>query len=160
MSDEYLQHYGVPGMRWGVRRASKQLSSATTKADRDLAASKLKNHKAKGSAEISKLKQKNVKLKTKYDMKIPMQEEKAAKIMQKSARIESKAYRPLTTRRRSEKLQFKAKKLDAKAKGLMGQAQEVKSKIEKNEKMIQAFNQEISKIDKILVENGKRYVNG
>jgi hypothetical protein len=30
MRQNELQHYGVPGMRWGIRRASKKLSSSSS----------------------------------------------------------------------------------------------------------------------------------
>lgn len=32
MDNNYLQHYGVPGMKWGVRRAQKRLSRINKKA--------------------------------------------------------------------------------------------------------------------------------
>ena len=60
-SDGELMHYGVPGMKWGVRRATKRLSKATTKEQRDKAVGKLETHRAKASAKIEKLNKKRPK---------------------------------------------------------------------------------------------------
>ena len=54
MEREYeLYHYGVKGMRWGVRRAQKKLAKATTKEDRDKAIAALKKHKEKLEETVS-----------------------------------------------------------------------------------------------------------
>ena len=53
-SEEELMHYGVLGMKWGVRRASKQLSGATTKEGRAKAKASLDKHYAKASKKLNK----------------------------------------------------------------------------------------------------------
>ena len=45
-----LCHYGVKGMKWGIRRAQKQLSKATNSSAENRAFSKLQKHRANGSA--------------------------------------------------------------------------------------------------------------
>ena len=155
-----LQHYGVLGMKWGVRRASKQLSRATDSDSKNAAASKLAKHREKGSAEIAKRKAKGAKLNDKFDQKIVKQEAKAAKLQSKAAKLEKKSMGRFTSESKSQKLQFKAKKLDDRSKDLMAKAQKAKSKIEKNEKMIAAFERQINKIDQAYVDAGMKYVNG
>ena len=78
--DGELMHYGVKGMKWGVRRASKQLSKATTNEERDRAISKLEKHRSKASAKIDKLTKKQPKLQKKVDKAIQKNDVKAAKI--------------------------------------------------------------------------------
>ena len=52
--NDELKHYGVLGMKWGVHRATKQYSAATTKAERTKAADKLNTHMGKASKKLNK----------------------------------------------------------------------------------------------------------
>ena len=53
-NQEYLQHYGVRGMRWGIRRASKTLSkSSSTSEQREKAISSLQKHRAKATKKVT-----------------------------------------------------------------------------------------------------------
>lgn len=54
-SNEDLQHYGVLGMKWGVRHANKQYAKSTTKSERQKATDKLNTHMDKASKKLNKL---------------------------------------------------------------------------------------------------------
>lgn len=153
-----LKHYGVVGMRWGVRRASKRLSKSTTREDRDKAISSLNKHRAKGSAKIEKLNKKGAKLAKAVDRKIIKNDTEAARLNQQAAYNRNKAYGRFTTQRRSSKLIFKANKLQAQADKLAADSQRAKAKMEANKTMIKAFETEIRNIDAALVDAGKKYL--
>lgn len=160
MSNEELYHYGVKGMRWGVRRASKQLSNATDSASRAKAISSLNKHKQKGSAEIAKLEKQNIKLEKKVEDRAFTIDNKAAKLTAKAAKKRDKSYGLFVSQRRHRKLQFKAKKLEAKAAKLTTKSDQYKTKIEGNKEMVKAFQREINNIDQVLVDKGRKYING
>ena len=173
-SDE-LQHYGVMGMRWGVRRASKVLSSSkSSQGKRDKAISSLEKHKSKTTAKIASLEKKRTKLddnlrkSTEKDMtKATKLEKKAAKLDQKIAKNQRKAGGMFTSQKKAEKLlseanvmQAKSTKLHTKAKTLTTKYESAKAKVDANESMQKAFKQGLSSIDKALVEAGKRHLHG
>jgi hypothetical protein len=159
MGDE-LQHYGVLGMKWGVRRASRNLSSATTREQRDKAIASLEKHKAKGTAKVQKLEKQHVKLQKKVERAITKSDTKASDISIKAAHTRNKAYGTFVTRGRSDRLLYKANKLDAKANNLKALSEDAKARLAKNEKMTEMFNREIKNIDQALVDKGRRYING
>ena len=167
-------HYGVRGMRWGVRRAGKQLSRATDSTSRDKAISSLSKHKTKGEAKLAKLQKdrkrldEKARIATKYDKtKAADIERKASKIYAKAAKKKSRAIKWYTSDDKarelmveSEIIKIKADKLQAKADKYKANYERAKAYIESNESMQQAFKKELSNIDKILADNGRRYING
>lgn len=159
-SNEELQHYGVRGMRWGVRRASKQLSSATTKEQHDKAVSSLQKHKTKASNEVAKLEKKRPKLEKKVEKQIVKNDIKAVKLADKAATKRKKAYGLLTSKKRSEKLIYKADKLQAKSDYLAVKSKKAKAKLARNETMQAAFKKGINEIDQTLVDKGRKFING
>lgn len=64
-----LKHYGVLGMKWGVRRATKKMASATNTHDRKKAALSLQSNMTKASKKLNKLDKKTAKKQLKAEKK-------------------------------------------------------------------------------------------
>lgn len=186
-SGEELQHYGVKGMRWGVRRASKQLSSATDSASRDKAVASLNKHRTKSTQKIQKLEKKQEKLNASLTRSGAKDVAKAAKLEKKASKLDSKV---LKYTKKSNKYKVKAGKkffsdsatkamvkgesystkaqitkakadaLHSKAKSYSAKYESAKAKIDSNERMIAAFKKGINDIDTALETKGRRYING
>lgn len=167
-----LYHYGIKGMKWGVRRAKSKLSKATTKEERDAAISSLNKHRAKATAKVTKLEKKRVQLENRVDknkksgnIRAAKLERRAATYEQKSAKARNKAYGAFTSKERAQELLYKSGKLQAKADRLHTKAniyktnyERNKAMVERNETMAKAFKQGISEIDQTLVSVGREYM--
>ena len=158
-NDELL-HYGVLGMKWGVHRASKRLSNATSDDAKRKAVQKLETHKAKATKKINKLANEHAKLEKKRDTYAKREDIKAAKLKRKATELNRKAYTGLRTKERRQELKFKSEILNAKADELIAQSNTVKAKISKNETLTKQFQKGINDIDQVLVDHGRRFVNG
>ena len=156
--NDELTHYGILGMRWGVRRTRAQLDRASTKDGRDKAISKLNKYRTKGAAEIDKLKKKGVKLEKQSENLIIKNETKAANLNKQAAKKRSKMYGFFTSQEEAKDLEFQAKKLEARANELIASSKNAKAKVESNSTMIKAFQREIDNIDDALVKAGKKYL--
>ena len=156
-SDETLQHYGVAGMHWGVRRAAKALSTSTTSEGHDKAVSSLNKHRTKASKKIEQLSSQRNKLEKKRTKQIMKSDIKSVKMNQKATRLRSKEFGLLSTKKRNDKLDYKARKLDIKASKLINKANATKAKIAKNQKMQDMFSKGIDNIDRTLSDNGKNW---
>lgn len=157
--DNELYHYGVRGMKWGVRRATKQLANATTQAERDKAIATLNKHKEKATAKSNKLKSKHGNLQKYVDKHIQKTDIKVSNMQGRAARTRNKAYGMFTSKNRADKLKYKADKLDARANALKARSDKAKAKLAKNENLTRLFDSGISDIDQALVSAGKRYAN-
>lgn len=160
VQDQELKHYGILGMRWGVRRSRKQLERTSTSEQRSKAISNLEKHKEKGTAKVAKLEKKGAKLEKKKDKMVVKNDAKAWQMKQESANLRMKAYAPFTSKKRSAKRIYQANKLEAKADYMIANSQKAKAKVERNKTMIEAFKKELSTIDATLVVNGKKYTSG
>ena len=159
VANDELQHYGVKGMKWGVHRARKKLASATTSEEREKAVNSLKKHRAKGSTEINKLREKNDKLQAKSDKRAKKQDIKAANLASKAATKMSKANKWYRSEAKAERLKLEAADLQIKVDKISTKSNEIRAKIKKNETMQKAFREQINLIDETLVKYGKRYLN-
>lgn len=155
-----LQHYGVKGMRWGVRRASKRLSNATTDEERLKAVSSLQKHRSKGSAELAKLKKKTPKLEANAERAATKYDVKAAQVSRKVGRAKMRAGSRLISQSARIRRMQKVMRLEGRAQTLEAKAAEARAKIQANKTMQEAFQREIKNIDQILVERGKKYLRG
>lgn len=155
-----LQHYGVKGMKWGVRRASKRLYKATTDDERRKAVASLQKHRSKGSAEIAKLQKKQPKLEANAERAVVRYDPKIAKLSGQAARARRKMGRVFVTNSQYDRLRWKAERWEAQAASLKASSAEAKAKVQANKTMQEAFQREIDNIDQILVERGKKYLKG
>lgn len=159
-SNEELQHYGVKGMRWGVRRATKQLAKATTKEEKSKAVAKLQKHREKASKEVAKLEKKHPKLEKKVEQNILKNETKAAKLHDKATTKSLKSERLFMRRGRRARLKYSARKLEKKAQSLQAKSDLAKAELKRNETMQAAFKKGINEIDQTLVSKGRKFING
>lgn len=155
MDSETLQHYGVKGMKWGIRRAKKKLYYAANEEQRKVGVDELKRHRSKAEAKIAKLEKKGAKYQSVYEKRITRDAEKSAKLETKSAKKKRKATGVFVTDGRAKELMFEAQKLDAKVSTLDARVKSAKAKVDKNQAMIDAFKRGINDIDKTLIEDGK-----
>lgn len=155
-----IYHYGVKGMKWGIRRARKQLSKATTDSDRDKAISKLNSHRVKADKEIKKLDNKRPKLQKAYDRAVTKTDVKIAKLEQKSAATARKATRLFTSKEKAQRLILESQMLDMKIKELRSYSNTAKANLIKNNRMREMFEEGINDIDTTLIEYGRKYVHG
>lgn len=157
-SDE-LYHYGVLGMKWGVRRNTKRLNSGDS-AKSAKGAKALEKHRTKASNEITKLKKTNSKLETRHENNIIRLQPMAAKLNREAANYRRKAGKRFISNSKAQKYLTKAYVKETKAKDLLARANETKAKIEKNKMLITMFERGISNIDTALTSRGTEYVNG
>ena len=152
--DDELYHYGVKGMRWGVRRNTTRLNSGDSK-KREKAVAALEKHRDKGAAEIGKLKKKGVKLEKAHEKNVIRNETKAADYNRRAAKLRLRAF--YASKSKAQDYLSNAQLLEAKARTCVEMMNQSKAKITQNEAMIRAFEREISNIDVALADNDKKH---
>lgn len=153
---EELYHYGVKGMRWGVRRAQKRLSNPSTTPDkRAKAIGSLEKHKAKATKKVAKLEKKSVKLEKKVERDALKVNAKAASLKRSALREKQRALHTRSYSKAQERM-FRAEKLDTRAELLYANIEQRKALVKQNAKMREVFNTEIKNIDSILIKEGRR----
>lgn len=155
-----LYHYGVLGMKWGVRRATKRLQKATTREDHDKAVSSLNKHRDKASKQIETLTAKRPKLEKAYTKAVTKIDPKVAKLERKKSKLQRRASRVLTSDKKAAKLLGKANVIDLKIDKLKAKSDTAKTAIAKNDHMTSLFKQGVSDIDTALASAGRKYING
>lgn len=159
MENNELMHYGVPGMKWGVKRASKKLAKADTAEKRDKAIASLNKHRGKAVKKIEKLNKQRVKLQKDADNIALKYNPKISRLQVQSAAKKIQAGSFFTSKIRAEKLMNDAKKLDMKSDLLKASVMKAKANIEKNETLTRLFKEGINDIDTALASKGKRVMS-
>lgn len=155
-----LYHYGVRGMKWGVRRASKKLANATTQKQRDKAIATLNKHKEKATKKVNKLNKSRVQLQKDVDRHIQKTDIKVANLKNRAAEMERKAYGLFTSERKAQQRLYEAGKLNRQANTLEARSRSAKAYLAENEKQTKLFKKGLNDIDKALSNAGRRYING
>lgn len=150
-----LKHYGVPGMRWGVRRAKKQYAKATTKEQRDKLDARMRSHRAKAVKQVKKLERKYPELERKVERSIQKTDVKAAKLEREATRTRRAAYGHFQTAEKAQRRLYQADKKAARAAELRALSADAKAKLASNKDMQRLFNKGINEIDALLVDKGK-----
>lgn len=156
-----LQHYGVKGMRWGVRRAKKSYAKATATGNKDKIEkldAKMAKHKTKATNTIKKLEKAQPQLEKNVQRHKQKTDIKAAKISAEAARLRRKANRPLVSDKRAQSYLTDAMLKQAKADDLKARSDKAKMLLEANADMQRTFNKGINEINKLTVDKGKQYI--
>ena len=155
-----LKHYGVIGQKWGIIRAKRQLARATTHEGKVKAVAKLQKHRGKTINKLSKLDVKREHIQKQVDKHTLKTQTKEAALRQKAAKLRSKKYGLFTSKEKADMLEFKATKIEVKADKIKAKADVAKAELEKNKRLTEMFKQGLDEIDRVLKEEGKRYIEG
>lgn len=167
-----LYHYGVLGMKWGVRRSSAQLGKKVTKLtkknkrladDIDIYTSNAKRYDAKSTAmqtrnsKYESIISKNTAKKSKYDLKLAKtlskrnpNPDKIAKYTAKSAKYNNKIL--------AVQKKLKCNKWAVKSQEAKQAIADAKDRIEKNDRLIRTFNKTMSSIDAGTIKQGRFFM--
>lgn len=172
--NEYLQHFGIPGMRWGVRRTSEQLGNKIDKyrkkntqlneyakqqhsKSEELGRKALafRNKQAKWQRRLDKATAK----KAKYDYAVYKQSNKliGKPNIDKIAKFTAKAMKQQHKIEKAQK-HIKFNKYQLKSDKAKAKALKAEKYIKKNEQMISMYKNTIRDIDSGTINTGKSFI--
>ena len=146
-SDE-LCHYGIRGMRWGIRRYQNP-DGTLTEAGRKRV-SKLHDSNSRLTERLDKLTKRMEFQTRKYANSI-------SKANQKAAELRVKEYGLFTTKAKADKLEYKASKLEARAAQKAMKIDRTKARIAKIDVLVSKNNRKISELNSAEISKGKDY---
>lgn len=172
MYDEYLAHFGVKGMKWGVRRTPEQLGNRVSKlssknerlaTNADKYTNKAKQYHEKSvkadkhNAKYEKRLSKATAKKAKYDVKLTRALSKRNPNADKVAKYTAKTAK---YQHRINKAQRKIKynKWAVKSEEMNLAASKAKDKIAKNEKLMNTYQNTIKALDSGKIEQGRLFM--
>lgn len=172
MDNHELQHYGVLGMKWGVRRSSAQLGGRVDKLRKKNTSLRKEVEEADRSAKVydkksldmqtrnSKYESRIAKAtaaKAKYDLKTQKEmskrhvnSNKVGKYMAKSAKYDTQI------KKAQKKLKYN--KWAIKSEQTKAYAAKARDRIAKNEKLMNTYNKTIDAIDRGTIEQGRWFM--
>ena len=155
-----LYHYGVRGMKWGVRRAMKELhesNSTGRKGGHNHAVAVLSSHRDKINKKLTSLDKQSARLEAKRYKQATKNAPKIAKLEKKSSKYKLKAGKSFYTSTSNKRL-HKSAKLDLKASKLKQAAAKTQAKIEKNERLKSIYKKGLSEINHELITKGQDFL--
>lgn len=161
VKNDELMHYGVAGMKLGVRRAKKVYANAYSKGDTEKLSkldSKMQRNSAKAQRKVNKLKSKYPQLKSDVDRHIRKTDVKAAALEREATRQRAKAYGRFQTQKRSERALYEASKLPARSEELKARSERAKTKLEANKKAQALFEQGIGEMSVLRADKGRKFL--
>lgn len=157
--NDELVHYGIPGMKCGVRRAKKAYANDYSKGDTEKLAkldTKMQKNSAKAQRKVNKLEKEYPRLKADVDKHIRKTDVKASKLERQATRQRAKAYKRRQTKEGAENALYKANQLQARSEELRARSESAKAKLEANKNAQALFKQGIGEMSALRVDKGRK----
>lgn len=155
-----LRHYGVVGMKWGVRRGLSELRESNktgNKGGHNHAVAVLSGHRDKINKKLATLDKKSDKLESKRYKQATKDATKIAKLERKAEKALMKSYKTKSVEK-AEEYKQKSVAWNYKASKLKQKSAKTQVKIEKNNKLKETFKTKLNEINDELVTKGQDFL--